>query len=314
MKNIFRFLLAALLIASAVTPGKAEMYKYGQTGQGQRAQTAAGCTPSSAFEWLDINNVRTRINAGGDMWWDLPSGTGSKYFIPANGSATSLYAGSLWIAGVDVNNQLKCAALRFRQVGNDYYTGPLTVDGKASITPETCAKWDKIYKITRAEVDEFLSAFDSNTGRLDEDYQMPTIIKNWPATRADDDPEGIAKYLAPFYDADGDGEYNPEAGDYPYYDITNELCHTKIPTMEEEINGTMHGSILADQVLKGDQTLWWIFNDKGAAHTESSGQAIGIEVRAQAFAFATNDEINNMTFCSYEIINRSTYTVTGTYF
>ena len=309
MKNIFRFLLAALLIASAVTPGKAEMYKYGKTGNGQRAQTAAGCTPSSAFEWLDINNVRTRINAGGDMWWDLPSGTGSKYFIPANGSATSLFAGSLWIAGVDVNNQLKCAALRFRQVGNDYFTGPLTVDGKASITPETCAKWDKIFKITRAEVDEFLANYQAgNTS------DIPTIIKNWPATRADDDPEGIAYYLAPFYDADGDGEYVPENGDYPYYDITNELCHTKIPTMEEEKYGTMHGSILADQVLKGDQTLWWIFNDKGAAHTESGGQAIGIEVRAQAFAFATNDEINNMTFYSYEIINRSTYTLTGTYF
>ena len=309
MKNIFRFLLAALLIASAVTPGKAEMYKYGHSGKGQRAQTAAGCTPSSAFEWLDINNVRTRINAGGDMWWDLPSGTGSKYFIPANGSATSLYAGSLWIAGVDVNNQLKCAALRFRQVGNDYYTGPLTVDGKASITPETCAKWDKIFKITRAEVDEFLTNYQA--GDVSE---IPSIIKNWPATRADDDPEGIAYYLAPFYDADGDGEYIPENGDYPYYDITNELCHTKIPTMEEERFGTMYGSILADQVLKGDQTLWWIFNDKGAAHTESGGQAIGIEVRAQAFAFSTNDEINNMTFYSYEIINRSTYTLTGTYF
>ena len=315
MKNIFRFLFAALLIIGAVIPGKAEMYKYEQDGgKGQRAQTAAGCTPSSSYDWLDINNVRTRINSGGDMWWDLPAGTGSKYYIPANGSATSLFAGSLWIAGVDVNNQLKCAALRFRQVGNDYYTGPLTVDGKASITPETCAKWDKIFKITRAEVDEFLGAFDSNTGALKEGYEIPSIIKNWPATRADDDPEGIAYYLAPFYDADGDGEYNPNSGDYPYYDITNELCHTKIPTMEEEVYGTMHGSILADQVLKGDQTLWWIFNDKGAAHTESGGQAIGIEVRAQAFAFATNDEINNMTFYSYEIINRSTYTLTGTYF
>jgi len=315
MKNIFRILLATLLIAGAVTPGKADRYKYEQTGsKGQRAQTAAGCTPSSAFEWLDINNVRTRINAGGDMWWDLPSGTGSKYFIPANGSATSLFAGSLWIAGVDVNNQLKCAALRFRQVGNDYYTGPLTVDGKASITPETCAKWDKIFKITRAEVDEYLASFDKTTGKLKEGYEIPSIIKNWPATRAEDDPDGIAYYLAPFFDYDGDGQYNPDNGDYPYYDIENELCHKKIPTMEEEIHGTMHGSILADQVLKGDQTLWWIFNDKGAAHTESGGQAIGIEVRAQAFAFATNDEINNMTFYSYEIINRSTYTLTGTYF
>ena len=310
MKNIFRILFAALLIVSAVIPGKAEMYKYEQTGnKGQRAVTAAGCTPSSSFEWLDINNVRTRINSGGDMWWDLPAGTGSKYFIPANSATTSLFAGSLWIAGVDVNDQLKCAALRFRQVGNDYYTGPLSVDGSASIDDATCARWDKIFKITRAEVDEFLDNYAN--GRTDD---IPSIISNWPAHPSADDPEGISHYLAPFYDADGNGEYDPMAGDYPYYDIDNELCHTKIPTMEEERNGTMYGSILADQVLKGDQTLWWIFNDKGAAHTESGGQAIGIEVRAQAFAFATNDEINNMTFYSYEIINRSTYTLTGTYF
>ncbi len=312
MKNIFRILFVALLITSAVIPGKAEMYK-GQSNNGQRAVTAAGCTPSASFEWLDINNVKTRINSGGDMWWDLPAGTGSKYYIPANGSATSLFAGSLWIAGVDVNNQLKCAALRFRQVGNDYFTGPLTVDGRASITPETCARWDKIFKITRAEVDEFLSNVDAS-GHVDPSV-IPSIIKNWPAhPDPENDPEGIANYLAPFYDADGDYEYHPENGDYPYYDVNNELCHTKIPTMEEEKDGTMHGSILADQVLKGDQTLWWIFNDKGATHTESGGQAIGIEVRAQAFAFATNDEINNMTFYSYEIINRSTYTLTGTYF
>ena len=315
MKNIFRIMLAALLIVSAVNPGKAEMCKNEKSGntKGQRAVTAAGCTPSSAFEWLDINNVKTRVNAGGDMWWDLPGGTGSKYYIPANGSATSLYAGSLWIAGVDVNNQLKCAAVRFRQGpnfngGNDFWTGPLTVDGKASIDDATCARWDKIFKITRAEVDEFISNF--NDGRTD---NIPSIIRNWPAHPSAED-EGIAHYLAPFYDYDGDGEYDPTQGDYPYYDIENELCHTKIPTMEEEIYGSMHGSILADQVLKGDQTLWWIFNDKGASHTESGGQAIGLEIRAQAFAFATNDEINNMTFYSYEIINRSTYTLTGTYF
>ena len=313
MKNIFRFMLAALLIVAAVIPGKADMNRSVRPGnKGQRAQAAAGCAPSSSFEWLDINNVKTRINAGGDMWWDLPGGTGSKYFIPANGVATSLYAGSLWIAGVDVNQQLKCAAVRFRQDGNDFWTGPLTVDGKASITDETCARWDKIFKITRAEVDEFLA--NCENGVPSGSYQMPSIIKNWPAHPGENDPEGISHYLAPFYDFDGDGEYDPTRGDYPYYDIENELCHTKIPTMEEEVYGTVHGSLLADQVLKGDQTLWWIFNDKGNSHTESGGQAIGVEVRAQAFAFSTNDEVNNMTFYSYEIINRSTYTLTGTYF
>ena len=71
---------------------------------------------------------------------------------------------------------------------------------------------------------------------------------------------------------------------------------------------------MADQVLKGDQTLWWVFNDKGAAHTESKGSPIGLEIRGQAFAFATNDELNNMTFYSYEIINRSSYELRETYF
>ena len=32
------------------------------------------------------------------------------------------------------------------------------------------------------------------------------------------------------------------------------------------------------------------------------------------FAFSMNDEINNMTFYSYEIINRSTFTLQNTYF
>ena len=317
MKNIVRLMCAALLIVAAVIPGKAEVYRFEDGAKGNRGlkQTTAGCSPSSAFEWLDINNVRTRINAGGDMWWDLPSGTGSKYFIPANGAATSLFAGSLWIAGVDVNNQLKCAALRFRQVGNDYWTGPLTIDGSASISDVTCAKWDKIFKITRAEVDDFLSNFGPD-GKLAEGYSIPKIIAEWPAHPDKGEEPGVmvSHYGAPFFDKNNNGEYEPELGDYPYYDLDNELCHTKIATMDEAREGSMYGSILADQVLKGDQTLWWIFNDKGNSHTESSGDAIGIEVRAQAFGFATNDEINNMSFYSYEIINRSTYTLTGTYF
>ncbi len=322
MKNIVQFMLAALLTVGVASQGKAEAMKMKDGGNRSNSsirQTTAGCSPSSTFEWLTINNVRTRINAGGDMWWDLPGGTGSKYYIPANGSATSLYAGSLWIAGMDVNHQLKCAAIRFRQVGNDYWTGPLTIDGSAAIDDKTCAAWDKIFKITRAEVDEFLSNLEEQPGgemKLKDGYTMPKIIKEWPAhpDEVEGTQDGVSHYGAPFYDRNGNGTYEPEKGEYPYYDIDNELCHTKIPTMEEARMGTVYGTILADQVLKGDQTLWWIFNDKGNSHTESKGEAIGMEIRAQAFGFATNDEINNMTFYSYEIINRSTYELTGTYF
>jgi hypothetical protein len=310
MKTIIRLLTVAFLIAS-VTEVRAEKVHMNGPQTRNLKQTTAGCTPSSTFAWLTINNARVRVNAGGDMWWDLPGGSGAKYYIPANGSATSLYAGSLWIAGMDINNQLKCAAIRFRQVGNDFWTGPLTVDGTASIDAATCMEYDKMYNITRAEVDDFLAHCDEN-GIPESGYDIPTNIVNWPAHG--DPTRGMSYYLAPFFDRDEDGNYDPTQGDYPYYDITNELCHTQTPTMEEELAGTVHGSILADQVIKGDQTIWWVFNDKGNAHTETGGDAIGMEIRAQAFAFSTNDEINNMTFYSYEIINRSTYTLTNTYF
>lgn len=318
MKTIIRLLTVAFLIAS-VTEVRAEKVQMNGPQTRNLKQTTAGCTPSSTFAWLNINNARVRVNAGGDMWWDLPGGSGAKYYIPANGSATSLYAGSLWIAGLDVNNQLKCSAIRFRQKGNDFWTGPLTVDGTASIDAATCMEYDKMYNITRAEVDEFLAHCDERgIPHETEDWKIPTSILNWPAHG--DPTRGMSYYLAPFYDNPGlngellDGVYNPADGDYPYYDVKNELCHTITPTMEETMEGTVHGSILSDQVIKGDQTIWWVFNDKGNAHTETGGSAIGMEIRAQAFAFATNDEINNMTFYSYEIINRSTYTLTNTYF
>ena len=310
MKTIIRLLTVAFLIAS-VTEVRAEKVQMNGPQTRNLKQTTAGCTPSSTYAWLNINNARVRVNAGGDMWWDLPGGSGAKYYIPANGSATSLYAGSLWIAGMDINNQLKCAAIRFRQVGNDFWTGPLTIDGTASIDAATCMEYDKMFNITRAEVDDFLANCDEH-GIPAQGYEIPSNIMNWPAHG--DPARGMSYYLAPFYDKDGDGNYDPTQGDYPYYDITNELCHTQTPTMEEENFGTVHGSILSDQVIKGDQTIWWVFNDKGNSHTETGGSAIGMEIRAQAFAFSTNDEINNMTFYSYEIINRSTYTLTNTYF
>lgn len=311
MKTIIRLLFVAFLFLN-VTEARAEKVKMADKKSRTLRGTTAGCTPSSTFAWLNINNARVRVNAGGDMWWDLPGGTGSKYYIPANSSSTSLYAGSLWIAGLDINQQLKCAAIRFRQTGNDFWTGPLTIDGTASIDPETCMEYDKMYTITRAEVDDFIANCDPETGVPYNGYQIPSSIANWPAHG--DESRGMSYYLAPFYDNNKDGHYRPSDGDYPYYDIDNELCHSQVPTMDESREGSVQGSILADQVIKGDQTLWWVFNDKGNAHTETGGSAIGLEIRAQAFAFATNDEINNMTFYSYEIINRSTYTLTNTYF
>ena len=279
---------------------------------------AAVCKRAQSTAELNINNVRAQINGYGNMWYD---GSVAQYHIPKNGNTSPLYCAALWIGGTDVNDQLRIAALRFGQNGDDYWPGPLKIDNTAAVDLEVCNRYDKHYVITKAEVMELISHYQDGTLNSG-GYKIPDVIQNWPAKG---EGENVSNYLAPFYDADGDGEYHPDAGDYPYYDFDNELCprtlkaknpgqnYIALPTMETSA-GIVKGGILSDQVLKGDQTIWWVFNDMGNTHTETGGQPIGLEIRAQAFAFSTNDEINNMTFYSYEIINRSTYELRETYF
>ena len=38
--------------------------------------------------------------------------------------------------------------------------------------------------------------------------------------------------------------------------------------------------------------IWWIINDKGDLHTETGGEAIGLEIQMLAFAFSTANAIN----------------------
>ncbi|MCI5055213.1 MAG: T9SS C-terminal target domain-containing protein, partial [Flavobacteriales bacterium] len=263
-------------------------------------QIAANCIPPSSARELNINNVTALIQSGGDMWWDLQQSP--KYEVPKGSGKTALFAGALWLGGVDVSNQLKVAGQRFRTNGNiDYWTGPLRTDGTAEIDPATCVEYDRHFESTRQEVATFVDWFQSGefdaingTNTQQEKYPggytIPKFILEWPWQEYDE-------YLAPFFDYNGDGIYNPLDGDYPGYDLTGTTdCRT-----DRLIN------------IFGDQNLWWVFNDKGNIHTESGAEAIGMEIRAQAFAFATNDEVNDMTFYNYELLNRSTFTLTETY-
>ena len=57
-------------------------------------KVAAGCNPSTSQTDLDVNNIRTTIMAGGDMWWNLSD---ARYEIPKDGNKHSMFAGALWI-------------------------------------------------------------------------------------------------------------------------------------------------------------------------------------------------------------------------
>jgi hypothetical protein len=239
------------------------------------------------------------------------------YEIPAGEGNHAIFAGALWMGGLDPAGNLKLAAVRFRQNGNDYWPGPLSIDGFASTDPATCTKWDKFFLMSRQMVETHRFYFtllaqgiDPSTDPLfaDEPYTIPQEIIDWPAEG--EVALGQSPTIAPFADfvnpvtgeIEGtEGVYEPEVGDYPLYDLDQEIdCRTRAVT---------------DPVpLFGDFTMYWVFNDNGNAHTESQGEPIGMEIQAQMFGFTTNDEINNMTFCNYVLINRGTLNLENTYF
>jgi hypothetical protein len=271
---------------------------------------AAGCNSPNASTFIELNNVKALIHTAGNLW-QIPGQNYCHYEVPKGSGIMALFTSSLWLGGVDFNGQLKLAALRYRN-GQDYWTGPLTTTGEAEITPEVCNEYDRHFKITKEAVQQFSSWF--NAGLYDQangtstqadnfpDYEIPESILNWPAHG--DITLNQPYYIAPFYDnplaPDGlNGRYDPiNDGDYPWYDINKEIdCKSSRAV-----------------TLYGDETLWWIMNDKGNIHTETGGEPLGMEIRAQAFAFATNNEIDNMTFYNYELINRSTQTLYDTYF
>jgi hypothetical protein len=291
---------------------------------------ASTCTPPTSFVELDYNAVKARINTNGVLWTDRENNSGEyRIGTPAAGMSNSpglFYAGSIWIGGKDNNGQLKLAAMLYGARGNDFWPGPLSVSlitaevnlnepitnssdqtrpfGEATVTAQTCVAYDRFFTITRIQVQEFKRWWECSQNPNSCITGVPSInpgtlnaILNWPAHG--DEALGQDKYLAPFYDRNKNGLYDPlEGGDYPWYDLEEEIdCKTDRRT-----------------ILRGDITHWWVFNDKGNIHGETGGTPIGVEIRAQAFAFKTANEINSATFYNYEIINRSTSTLYDTYF
>jgi hypothetical protein len=244
--------------------------------------TFAGCIAGNAQTTLDVNNIRTTILTGGDQWWDANSNP--RYEVPKGSGLHSIYAGALWMGGVDAGGNIKIAAQTYRQTGDDMWPGAINKTN-VSIDASRCKFYDRHWKVTKAEVLDFIGG-----GAATKD------IREWPGNG--DVAYGEDQSLAPFFDNDQNGVYSSDAGDYPYYNFS----------------GNYPNNVCNDYIF-GDETLWWVINDVGEAHTATvDGGQIGVEIRCQGFAFKTNDEVNNMTFYKYQIINRGTSPLLNTYF
>jgi len=303
-------ILACLLIASTSYGYKApESSSPSNTTASGLSVASLRMDCAAAGEQIDmsINNVRARLLSGGDVWWD---GSNGRYIVPkvepGQEEISSIYAGAVWLGGVDPGNNLKVAAQTYGGASStDFWPGPLTTDGETEAI--VCETWDRFFRVTGKEVREHRANFAAaqEAGIPYDPNDIPDGIKGWPAVgneffediegfRLPDDNNGLAGFWDYGDNGVPDGRYNPELGDFPIVEIRG--CSGFPQTFPDEM-------------------IFWIYNDNGNVHTQSNSEfAIQMEVQVQAFAFATDDEINNMTFQRYKLINRAKESINNTYF
>ncbi len=311
MKTIKKLLFGSIVaLATMATVSAKENNPSGNLLAPGTTQGAAlrACSKPTAQRDLSVNNVRARLLNGGDMWWDLNKG---KYIVPkpapGEQEKSSMFAGSVWIGGYDGTN-LKVAAQTYRQNGNDFWPGPLN-PATGSTTAATCSNWDKFFEVSGTNVKNFVDAFyaDANGNSVPDGLEGAVVpvtddLKKWPAQGNADFVNfyGFAlpnQTLAPFFDRAVDGEYNPADGDFPIIEVRG--CDAS----------TWQKAQFADQMI------WWVYNDEGAGsiHTESKGATIRMEVQALAFAYQTDNQINDMTFYRFKLLNRAATTLDSTH-
>ena len=127
--------------------------------------------------------------------------------------------------------------------------------------PTDCAVYDRIYKVNRTDV-EALDLSGTTT---------PDMV-DWPT--------GLG---APTMDANGD-----------VIEILDEPFASRV---DRKIN------LGAGErpVILGDQTIWWVMNDRGNQHTSTDAPPIGLEVHGTAFAFDVAGDIGNATFYKFNL-------------
>jgi hypothetical protein len=265
------------------------------------------CNPSKVSRDQAVNNVRARLWTAGDVWWD-GSGDG-RYIVPkvppGQPEVSSIFAGAVWLGGVDAAGNLKLAAQTYgRSNGRtDFWAGPLTPldDPNPGVTDQaTCSQWDAFFVVTAREIDEHRRLWNEAAagGPAYEEEMIPRGVRGWPGKK---NPyfftvnrfelPNTEQGLAGFWDEDGDGEYNPLNGDYPVIEIRG-----------------------CDEPQYPDEMYFWIYNDNGNIHTQTNAAPIQMEIQVQSFAYATNDELNDMTFLRYKLINRAIEPIDSTFF
>jgi hypothetical protein len=137
---------------------------------------------------------------------------------------------------------------------------------------------NRVWKVNKCDIDLYQNwIFGGSSGVNPVSASGMNSIIEWPAHADDGSP------LAPFVDINSDGIYQPYLGEVPK--------------------------------IKGDQAIFFVYNDKRGLHTETGGAAIGIQVQGMLYGYSCSDNpvLYNTVFCNYTIINKGSFTLDSTF-
>ena len=304
MKNKISISLlgALLLLATIVQAKKPDLPPDGKAPAADMTGWRAACVRPTKQTEMQVNNVRARLLTGGDIWSE------AQYVVPKPSPGqlpvSALYAGGVWIGGVDRAGNIKLSGVTYRSQGYDFFSGPLDINGTTEA--EQCQNWDRFFNVKGVNVRDHYNKVIKfkETGVPINCDSIADDVKYWPGQGNPFWREKFTTFSLPdqplgaYWDDNGDGIYNPCDGDFPLIDIRG--CEP------ENINEAKE--------LIPDEMIFWIYNDNGGPQTLSGPTAIQMEVQVQSFAYSTNDEINDMTFYRYKLINKASEDLVDCYF
>ena len=239
-----------------------------------------------AQDYIHGNNIDALLNSNGSLFWD----GGNGHFIAGEDGRSTVRAAGLWIAGVDNAGNLKGAIQMYNEDGRSDFVPGLLGD---TVNAEN---WNHIWKVTGEDI--LLHIRDLETDWVLDD--TIASIFGWPGRgnpffeqyNGFPLPDINSHQLAPFYDNNLNGVYEPHLGDFPMNDTRN-CGSAPVPA----------------------EFSWFSFHDD-TPHTESNMIPIIMEVNTQVVAYRCTDNqfANNSLLLFYKITNLAKEDINSCYF
>lgn len=254
------------------------------TVMGAKAQLS--CASLHQDQAIRTNHQQVNFNTAGIAF--LGETGASNHALPYTyGQAPlgTIHASAPWISAIDPlsTTGVMVMAPRYDARSEGYGQGPLN-DNTGYPIASNCQEFNHIWTVPSWAIERLLVDYNDNSQI---DGIVEVALLQWPGKG---NPHFLAQMgyalpnqdLAPFYDRNNDGIYDPMQGDYPVYKMG-----------------------IATAIA--EQLQWTVFHSRDVTSFSNNGGAMGIEVQQTAYALdcGSNEVLNKALLVTHKVINKS---------